>query len=255
MAERRRASAPATIDADNVALFGETAAQWWDPQGPHRLLHRLNPVRLDFIRTAAIDHFGRDSRDRRPLAGLRALDVGCGGGLVTEPLARMGAETHGLDASPDSIAAARDHARAQGLSIRWHVGEVADLAARHAHGFDLITCLEVVEHVADVPAFLASLRSLLAAGGLLIFSTPNRTLQSLAIVKVGAEYVLRVVPRGAHDWRAFLTPAELSAQLEAAGFTVDAIRGLSWSPARGFRLSENRAITYIGAAIVKLGAG
>lgn len=243
-----RRGTPVTIDPANVALFAAAGAAWWDPDGPHWLLHRMNPVRLGFIRDAAVAHFGLDARSRRPLAGFRALDVGCGGGLVTLPLARMGAEAHGLDAAAAALDAGRAQARVQGLAVRWHAGEVSALATRMAHGFDLVTALEVVEHVTDVPAFLGALRQLLKPGGLIVFSTPNRTAASLAIVKLGAEYVVRAVPRGAHDWRAFLTPAELRRQMAGAGLAMGEVRGISWSPARGFCLSDDLSVGYIGTA-------
>ncbi len=241
-------TAAVTIDPPNVALFARMAAEWWNPHGPNRLLHALNPARLAFIRRVALAHFDRDPKARRPLQGLVAVDVGCGGGLVSEPLARMGAAVTGLDAAPESIAIARRHAEAQGLAIAYETGEVGPFAEAQAGRFDLATALEVVEHVADVGAFLRALRTLLRPGGLLLFSTPNRTLASLAIVKVGAEYVARALPRGAHDWRKFLTPEELARRLAGAGFAVKAIEGIGWTPTQGFRVGGSRQIGYIGAA-------
>jgi 2-polyprenyl-6-hydroxyphenyl methylase/3-demethylubiquinone-9 3-methyltransferase len=236
-----------TIDRANVALFGGLARDWWDANGPNRLLHRINPARLAYVRDTAAAHFGRDARRRRPLDGLAALDVGCGGGLVAEPLARMGASVTAIDAAPESIEVARAHAVAQGLAIDYRVGEIA--AIEGVAPVDLLTCLEVVEHVADVPAFLAALRRLVKPGGLLIFSSPNRTAASLAVVKFGAEYVARAIPKGGHDWRQFLTPGELTAKLHDVGFRVEAVQGFSWSPATGFRVTDNPNITYIGHAV------
>jgi 2-polyprenyl-6-hydroxyphenyl methylase/3-demethylubiquinone-9 3-methyltransferase len=241
------AAEASTIDAANVALFGGLARDWWDPEGPNRLLHRINPARLAYVRDVAAAHFGRSPARRHVLDGLLAIDVGCGGGLVCEPLARMGAKVVGLDAAEDSIRVARAHAEGQGLSIDYRAGEIASLQG--VGPVDLMTCLEVVEHVADVPAFLASLRRLLKPGGLLVFSSPNRTVLSFAVVKLGAEYVVRAIPRGGHDWRQFLRPGELTARLSDAGFRVAEIKGFGWSPARGFQVTEDPRITYIGHAV------
>ncbi len=242
------AQAAGTAGPDNVALFGRLAGQWWDPDGPNRLLHAMNPVRMAHVRAAAIAHLGADPRSRRPLAGLAALDAGCGGGLAAEALARMGAETTGIDASADMIAVARAHASAGGLAIRYIAGDIGELARDEPGRFDLATCFEVVEHVADVPGFLAALRALLRPGGLLVFSTPNRTLASLAIVKFGAEYVTGDVPKGGHDWRKFLRPDEMTRALADAGFRLERIDGLVWSPATGFRVGERRDLDYLGVA-------
>lgn len=239
----------ATQDLENVALFGTLAADWWDPDGHSKLLHRINPTRLGFIRDAAISHFGLDRRARRALAGLKALDIGCGAGLVAEPLARMGAEVQGLDAGADVIAAARDHAASQGLSIAYHTGDVLAFAEAHADAFDLVTCLEVVEHVTDVPAFVAAVARLLKPGGLLVFSTPNRTPASWAVLIAGAEKITRLIPEGGHSWKQFLTPDELTQALAAAGLRADRLEGLSWGPAKGFHLSRDLSVNYIGTAV------
>lgn len=238
-----------TADASNVALFGELAADWWDPNGRSKLLHRINPARLAFLHAELVDHFGRDPHARAPLSGLTALDIGCGAGLVTEPLARMGATTTGLDASDRLIAVAKEHAAGQQLDIAYQSGEIAAFAEGCHALFDIITCLEVVEHVEDRDAFLATIRRLLKPEGILVFSTPNRTLRSWAVLIAGAEYLTRAIPRGGHDWHRFLTPDALSAALARAGLNVNTLRGLSWSPARGFVINDDLSINYIGTAV------
>jgi 2-polyprenyl-6-hydroxyphenyl methylase/3-demethylubiquinone-9 3-methyltransferase len=238
----------ATIAPANVALFSQLAADWWDPNGSSRLLHRINPARLAYVHRVATAHFGRDPHARRALAGLSALDAGCGGGLVTEPLARMGADVSGLDAGAEVIAVARAHAAAQGLAIDYVCGEIGALLDS-GRRFDLITCLEVVEHVTDRSRFINNLFGLLRPGGLLLFSTPNRTIASYAVLILGAERIARAVPEGGHDWHRFATPAELTAELEAAGFVVGPIEGFGWSPRRGFRVGGSGRIDYIGSAV------
>jgi 2-polyprenyl-6-hydroxyphenyl methylase/3-demethylubiquinone-9 3-methyltransferase len=237
-----------TQDVENVALFGTLAADWWDPDGQSKLLHRINPTRLGFIRQAAIDHFRLDARARRALTGLKALDIGCGAGLVAEPLARMGAEVSGIDAGEDVIAAARAHARAQGLEIAYHAGDVLAFAEANPGQFDLVTCLEVVEHVTDVQAFVDAIARLLKPGGLLVFSTPNRTPASWAVLIAGAEKITRLIPEGGHSWKQFLTPDELTQKLAAAGLRADRLEGLNWGPAKGFHLSADLSVNYIGTA-------
>jgi 2-polyprenyl-6-hydroxyphenyl methylase/3-demethylubiquinone-9 3-methyltransferase len=238
-----------TQDLENVALFGSLAADWWDPDGQSKLLHRINPARLGFIREAAIDHFGLDRRARTALSGLAALDIGCGAGLVAEPLARMGANVAGLDAGADVIAVARAHAAGQDLPIGYHCDEVTAFAEGNVARFDLITCLEVVEHVADVKPFLDSVSKLLKPSGLLVFSTPNRTPASWAVLIAGAEKLTRLIPEGGHSWKQFLTPDELTQKLAQAGLRVEALKGLSWGPGRGFHLSTDLSINYIGTAV------
>lgn len=242
------AAKAASIDPREVALFGGIAGEWWDPKGSSRLLHAINPVRLGYIRARALDHFARDAQARSPFAGLRALDVGCGGGLLCEPMARMGFATTGLDAAPENAAVATAHAAAMGVSVDYRAGSAEALAEELPGSFDLITCLEVVEHVADIGAFLAALSALLAPGGLLIFSTPNRTPQSYAVLIVGAERVLRSIPEGAHDWNKFLTPEELTAALASAHLRVREVTGLGYALGRGFTIGGDMSINYIGTA-------
>lgn len=234
----------ATINPDEAAHFGALAADWWDPHGSSAMLHRLNPARLSYIRERIDAHWLGDARGLRPLAGKTALDVGCGAGLLTEPLARMGADVTGVDAAPENIAAARAHAVGQGLAIRYHAGE---LAALPAATFDLVTSMEVVEHVADPAAFIGELAVRLAPGGLMILSTPNRTALSKLLLVEGAERV-GAVPRGTHDWDHFLKPEELTALLDAAGLEVTDRTGLSPSLARGFKLGGSEALNYLVAA-------
>jgi len=238
----------ASIDPREVALFGGIAEEWWDPKGSSKLLHAINPVRLAYIRAHALDHFGRDGAARSPFGGLRALDVGCGGGLLCEPLSRMGFAVTGLDAAPENVAVGAAHAAAMNLSIDYRAGSAEALADLMPGSFDLVTCLEVVEHVADVASFLGALERLLAPGGLLIFSTPNRTSQSYAVLIVGAERLLRSIPEGAHDWEKFLTPAELTAAMATAGLEVVHMTGLGYRLSRGFALGDDMSVNYIGAA-------
>ncbi len=207
------------------------------------MLHRITPLRSGLIHDAVSAHFGRDAKARVPLIGLWALDIGCGAGLMTEPLARMGAATTGIDAAPENIAAAAAHAAAGGLSIDYLATSVEALAVTGAT-FNIITCLEVVEHVADRDSFFAALAALLAPGGLAILSTPNRTAASWAVLIGGAEILTRSIPRGAHDWQRFMTPAELSEALVNAGLAVTATHGLGWSPVRGFHLGSDVSINY-----------
>ena len=235
-------SAP-SVSADEAAFFGKLAADWWNPTGSSAMLHKITPLRSRLVRDAALARFGGDPRSRTPLAGKTALDIGCGAGLMTEPLARMGARATGIDAAPENIAAASAHAEAGGLAIDYRATSVEALAATGAR-FDLITCLEVVEHVAGRDSFFAALAALLAPGGLAILSTPNRTAASWAVLIGGAEMVLRSIPRGAHDWNRFMTPAELTEALDHAGLSVTASTGLTWRPGAGFTLGDDVSVNY-----------
>lgn len=234
----------ATINPHEAAHFGALAADWWDPKGSSAMLHRLNPVRLAYIRDQIDAHWHVDARERHPLVGRRALDVGCGAGLLAEPLARMGADVTGVDAAPENIAAARDHAAGQGLDIAYFAGE---LAALPPATFDLVTSMEVVEHVADPAAFVGELAARLAPGGLMVLSTPNRTALSKLLLVEAAERI-GAVPRGTHDWDQFLKPEELTTLLEDAGLEVIDRTGLSPSPAKGFKLGGSEALNYLVAA-------
>lgn len=234
-----------TIRAEEAAHFGKLAADWWDPTGSSAMLHRLNPVRLRYIRERLNLHWNLDEQDRRPLLGKAAADVGCGAGLLCEPLVRLGAEVVGIDAAPENIAAARLHAEGQGLAIDYRTGSIDVLGATP---FDLITSLEVIEHVEDPAAFVAGLALALAPGGLLILSTPNRTAVSrLAMITLGEG--LGAIPRGTHDWERFLTPDELRAHVAVAGLEVLDVTGLAFGPARGFHLGEDLSLNYLMTAM------
>ena len=243
-------SAP-TIRPDEAAHFGKLAAEWWDPKGSSAMLHRLNPVRLEFVREAVDRHWGGDPVALKPLAGKRALDVGCGAGLLTEPLARLGATITGVDAAAENIAAAQAHAAGSGLAIDYRAGELGGLELGQ---FDLVTCMEVLEHVADKPAFVAALAASLApadkdGGGLLILSTPNRTMASRMLLVEGAER-LGMIPRGTHHWDDFVTPDEVRELLAGAGLAIGNPRGIAFSPLKGLHLSENMQLNYIVTAVL-----
>lgn len=224
-----------TIRPEETAHFSGLAQQWWDAKGPMASLHQVNPVRLRFIRDAIDAHWGDDPRAALPLKGKRALDVGCGAGLVCEPMARWGADVTGVDATAENIGVARTHAGGAGLDIRYLPGELAGLDIGQ---FDLVTALEVVEHVADKPAFIASLANRLAPGGLMVLSTPNRTAASKLLLVEAAERV-GYVPRGTHHWDDFITPDELDELLASAGLTMGEPRGISWRPGKGLHLSDS----------------
>ncbi len=233
-----------TIRPDEAAHFGKLAADWWDPKGSSAMLHRLGPVRLGFIRTAIDYHWQGDARALRPLSGKPALDVGCGAGLLCEPLARLGAKVTGIDAAKENIAAARAHAAGSGLEIDYRCGDVAQLGLA---GFGLVTAMEVIEHVADKAAFIAALAGALAPGGLMVLSCPNRTAKSRLLLVEGAER-LGMIPRGTHHWEDFVTPEELGDLLAGAGITMGAPQGIAWSPSKGLHLSGDMALNYIVTA-------
>jgi 2-polyprenyl-6-hydroxyphenyl methylase/3-demethylubiquinone-9 3-methyltransferase len=232
-----------TIDPAEAEHFGRMAAEWWDPRGSSAMLHKLNPVRLGYIRDRIDQHWSLDECSLRPLAGRRAADVGCGAGLLAEPLSRLGAEVVAVDAAPETIAAARLHAGQQGLAIDYRVGSVEALDG----GFDLVTSLEVVEHVADVRAFIHGLAGALGDDGLLILSTPNRTsLSRLALITIGEGF--GGIPRGTHDWEKFLSPEELCALVADAGLEVVDCTGLGWSLTRGFHITDDKSLDYFVTA-------
>ncbi len=224
-------TAQKTIDPGEVAKFEAMAAEWWDPAGKFRPLHMLNPCRLDYITAQIAAEFDRDLASHRPLAGLRLLDIGCGGGLLSEPMARLGAEVVGADAAAGNIPVAAAHAAQSGLQIDYR-NTTAEALAAAGETFDIVLNMEVVEHVADPASYLAACRQLLRPGGLHICSTLNRTARSYALAILGAEYLMRWLPAGTHDWSKFITPEELFTLLRDAGldpvdrkgFVFDALR-------------------------------
>jgi 2-polyprenyl-6-hydroxyphenyl methylase / 3-demethylubiquinone-9 3-methyltransferase len=230
MARRTAASkAATTVDVEDVARFSALAAQWWDPTGKFAVLHKINPLRLDYIRDHVAARFGRDAASDRSLQGLRILDIGCGGGLLCEPLARLGASVVGVDPSDKNIGTAKVHAEGSGLKIDYRCATAEDLAAA-GETFDVVVNMEVVEHVADLGLFVGACASMVKPGGLMFVSTINRTMKAFALAIVGAEYVLGWVPRGTHQWDKFVTPDELDDALTDHGMAVSHRAGVVYSP-------------------------
>lgn len=228
-----------TLDPAEIDKFARLADAWWDPKGAFAPLHRMNPVRLAFLRERILEHFGRNGAGRRPLAGLSLIDVGCGGGLVTEPMARLGATVTGLDGAEESIRAASAHAAAMGLAIDYRVGSVETFAG----AFDIVLALEIVEHVADLHAFCDAAVALAKPGGLMIVSTINRTLAARALAITAAERLLRWVPHGTHDYEKLVSPEELRGALHA--LDVEGPFGLSFNPLDGrWRMTGDASMNY-----------
>ncbi len=236
--KRKKFADSATIDAEDIRQFEELGEKWWDESGPMAPLHRLNPVRLEYLRRIIRERFSLPDRIKC-LQSLKIADIGCGGGLVAEPLARMGATVTGVDAGQENIRVAKAHAKAHGLDIDYQVVTAEKLAAS-GKKFDVVTALEIVEHVADVDVFLQACCKLVAPGGMLIMSTLNRTPKSYLLGIVATEYVLRWLPRGTHDWKKFVKPSELARGLETHGLEVTDLRGLIYNPfTRDFQLSKS----------------
>jgi len=237
------------VDQAEVAQFGALADRWWDVDGEFSALHKLNPLRLAYIRDTAIDHFGLESGTLRPLEGLRILDIGCGGGLLCEPLVRMGAAVTGIDASPEGIEAAQNHARTVGLKIDYrHV--TAESLAEAGDRYDIVLAMEIIEHVADVDGFLAAATALVRPGGLMFAATLNRTAKSYASAIVAAEYLLRWVPRGTHDWKKFVKPSELARGLRAGGLDLADVSGVTLDGRSGdWVKSDDTSVNYMLSAV------
>jgi 2-polyprenyl-6-hydroxyphenyl methylase/3-demethylubiquinone-9 3-methyltransferase len=232
-----------SIVPEEAERFGELASDWWNPKGRSAMLHKLNPVRLKYIRDQVDQHWQGDECSRTPLDGKTALDVGCGAGLLAEPLRRLGARVTGIDASPEVIAVARDHSTTVGLEINYRTGDVQQLEGQ----FDLITCMEVIEHVADPAAFIRALANRLAANGLLIMSTPNATgLSKFLMITVGEG--LGRIPKGTHDFDKFITPDRLKILLGDVGLECIDVEGIAWSPTRGLHLSDDVRLNYLVTA-------
>jgi len=235
----------ASVDEAEIAKFNRLAAEWWDPNGKFRPLHQFNPVRLQFIRDVAAAHFQRDAKGLKPFVGLTLLDIGCGGGLLSEPMARMGFSVLGADPSAKNIRTAATHAEGLGLTLHYRAA-TAETLAEEGTAFDLVLNMEVVEHVADLGAFLRVCARLIKPGGFMLIATLNRTLKSLALAKIGAEYVLRWLPPGTHDWNRFVTPEELRSHLERAGLVDTRLQGVAFDPLRWeWRLSADTDVNYM----------
>lgn len=238
-----------TVDAGEIARFSAMAAEWWDPRGKFRPLHKFNPVRLGYIRSQVCAHFGLDESAREPLKGLRLLDIGCGGGLLSEPMTRLGAEVVGADAGEANIKTASVHAAEQGLAIDYRA-TTAEALAEAGEKFDVILNMEVIEHVADVDAFLAACAAMLKPEGMMICATLNRTLKALGLAVIGAEYVLGWLPRGTHDWRKFITPQEFERHLQRQKLKVNHLTGVSYNPLQDrWFLSGDRDVNYMLVAV------
>lgn len=230
-----------TIDPEEISRFSEVSENWWDEHGPFAPIHRINPVRMAYIKEVLCHHFDRDLRSLSALKGLKIIDIGCGGGLACEPLARLGANVTGIDADGNAIAAAQIHAEKTALnhSISYRCTTSDQMLPKAKNSFDVVLALEIVEHVSDVGAFVQSCADLCKPGGVVIFSTLNRTLKSMALAKIAAEYILRWVPAGTHDWRKFLRPSDLTNALQRAEVNPVEVKGLVFNPLKNaFSMSD-----------------
>ena len=246
--------AQTSVDPREVERFARMAANWWDPRGPMAPLHKLNPVRVGYIRDQACARFGREAKHLGCLNGLRILDIGCGAGILSEPLARLGADMIGIDPAAENIEVARLHAAESGVAVDYRA-TTAETLAEAGERFDIVLAMEVVEHVVDVPAFVATCAAIVKPGGLLVMATLNRTMKSFALAIVGAEYILRWLPRGTHQWDKFVKPEELETAIEDTGLRVIGERGVIYNPlADRWQLSSDMDVNYMLAAARDEGA-
>ena len=238
-----------TVNQDEIAKFSAMAEEWWDPHGKFKPLHKFNPTRLDYIKSVICSHFDRNETDTKPFEGLRFLDIGCGGGLLSEPMARLGADIMGADAGEANIKTAALHAKQMGLEIDYRC-TTADALEQDGEKFDVILNMEVVEHVADVPAFITACSNMVKPDGIMFFATLNRTVKSFALAIVGAEYVLRWLPKGTHDWNRFITPDEMRDYLEISGIHTTEMTGVSFNPLTDkWKMSSDLGVNYMGYGI------
>lgn len=238
-----------TVDRAEIAQFDRIAERWWDPDGEMKPLHALNPLRVKYLEDRLVAHFGKSSEAKRPLAGLRVLDIGCGGGLLTEALAKRGATMTGADMAGEAISVAKRHAKASKLRIDYRTSDIETIAAT-GETFDAVVAMEIVEHVADLPLFVEAAASCLRPGGALALSTLNRTAKSFLLGIIGAEYILRLVPRGTHDWRKFVRPSELARELRKAGLRTEDMSGVAFDPFSGeSRLIRDLGVNYMVVAV------
>lgn len=245
---QRPNSGRTTVDLAEVEKFSAMADSWWDPAGKFRPLHRLNPVRVGYIRDKVCAHFDRDPAAPQPLEGLSLIDIGCGGGLLSEPMARLGAATTGVDATPRNVEVARLHAEQTGVKVTYLNCAAEDLVAQGKQ-FDVVLAMEIIEHVADVDAFLGACSKLLKPGGLLFLATMSRTVKSYAVAIVGAEYVMRWLPKGTHDWNRFIRPSEMARGLRHHGLQIAELTGVSYNPFKdNFHLSRDLDVNYMALA-------
>lgn len=243
-----RVATSASIDPAEIAKFSAMADAWWDPAGKFAPLHKFNPVRLAYIRETAAAHFGRDAKSLKPFEGLKLLDIGCGGGLLSEPMARLGFSVLGVDAAEKNVKTAAAHSAGQNLDLSYRCTTAEQLALEDAR-FDVILNMEVVEHVADLHEYLGACAQLIAPGGIMFVATINKTLKSLALAKIGAEYVLGWVPKGTHDWNRFVAPALLRAILEDDGLKILKTQGVAFDPLSwNWRLSNDIDVNYMMVA-------